>query len=248
MKPYSLLALFVATLALAPSSAQAFGKPKPKPTPSPRPSAPPISTTEPAFCTPANFYRTEFAINTSGLDRAYAFKVGKLTLVGLAVGSSGKQAMVDLAQLLSDPNARAGANEKYCTWYFNDGKPEYTRFFNWKYLDFPDGDIAPMVELYDRDMGPVLTRSTNSFLECSERNKYLAFGCDGMEHRGPTAFAMLLSYVGCSPRNAVEIAVKYWGRNTITDEMRRAIATRAQEMSDRDPVARQRLRDLMMAP
>jgi hypothetical protein len=59
--------------------------------------------------------------------------------------------------------------------------------------------------------------------------------------------AMFLGFVGCTPEHATEIAVHYWGRNTITDQMRQAIAKRAGEMAGRDPAARQRFLNLMLA-
>lgn len=256
----TLLTTVIALTFFAQVPAHAFGKKKPAPAPVPAPTATPTPTPtstptptpvptqspiagEPAFCNPNTFYAKEFSINDDGLERAHAFQIGALKVVGLAVGGSGRQQMVNLAQQLGG----AGAAQKYCTWYLNDGEEAYTRFFNWQYMDFPDGSISNMVPIWERDFKPVLTDRTNSFLECAERNRYVAFGCDGQAHRGPTAMAMLLGFVGCTPQHAREIAVHYWGQNGITNAMREAIAKRGNELGAADPQARQRFLNLMLA-
>ena len=222
--------------------------PSPKDSPSPIPSATPSATPspsptlvgEPAFCTPSTFYTTEYAVDEDGLDKAHAFQLGSLKLVGLAVGSSSKTALQNLAQTESN----AAGSDKWCTWYMNDGESGHTKMFNWQYLSYPDGDIAPMVDKYERDFGKILLQTPNSFLACGERHRYIAFGCDGMSHRGPSAMAMFLGFLGCTPQHSREIAVHYWGRNGIKDSMREAMAARGKLMGDANPQARQRFLNL----
>ena len=74
--------------------------------------------------------------------------------------------------------------------------------------------------------------SGNGFLSCLEESKYLAIGCHGMLHRGPSAFAMILAFSGCSPAHSLEIVNHLWGLNGVKYEVRNAIAEAGYELGE----------------
>ena len=86
-----------------------------------------------------------------------------------------------------------------------------------------------------------------SFVSCAIDHGYIAMGCDGMKHRGPSVFAMLLAYSGCSAKNAATIANKLWGLNFVKEATREAIAEKAFEMGQRQPQMRAALRNVLLA-
>src|SRR5689334_7386836 len=84
---------------------------------------------EPAFCNPQNFSSYEVDSKTRGVQRNHAYQLGKLVVVGLAVGNSG----VAPVQALVAKFATTDASEKSCTWYFNDGNDDASVAFNHYY-------------------------------------------------------------------------------------------------------------------
>ncbi len=73
-------------------------------------------------------------------------------------------------------------------------------------------------------------------------------GCDEMKHRGPTAFAMFLSFEGCSPEHSVEIANRLWGENGVSAATRQTVARKGFELGRQRAGIRARLQDLMSSP
>ena len=89
------------------------------------------------------------------------------------------------------------------------------------------------------DLAPI------NFVSCAAEAGYIAIGCDGMKHRGPTVMAMLLAYSGCTPDHAATIATQIWGNNGITTQMRSAISKRAAELATSHPSALAKLKAIM---
>jgi hypothetical protein len=84
-------------------------------------------------------------------------------------------------------------------------------------------------------------------VECAVDQGYLAVGCDGMKHRGPSVFAMFLAYSGCEAKNAAKIANKIWGLDTVPENTRLGIAKAGYELGNANPAARKALQTVMSA-
>src|SRR5262247_879477 len=75
---------------------------------------------EPPYCDFETFRRaTQNVSDDSGLEREHAFRLGKVVLVGLAIGESRADDVRRLAEEYSLPTV--GPREKHCTWYLNEG-------------------------------------------------------------------------------------------------------------------------------
>jgi hypothetical protein len=187
-------------------------------------------STEPGYCDPAAFSKYEIANPAQGLDgleRLRAYRLGNVVLAGLAVGHSRDYAVRELAKRY----APGAAPDKYCTWYINKGNHEAERTFDHHYVPNPKGlnertgPPAFMSELegsFDHD--------ATSFVACAEKYGYIAEGCNGQRHRGPTLFGMILAYSGCTPEHSAEIANAIWGLNDVAPEVRLAIIRAAYEL------------------
>lgn len=186
--------------------------------------------TTPDFCSLDQFQAKEKRINGSGLTRIHGYQLGSVLMMGLGVGDS---------SISSVSNLQSG---KACTWYFNDGNSEATRVYNWRYLNKPSS--ASRVDQYrDEYMGALqwfLDESASPFWGCIQNQKAIAMGCDGMKHRGPTFFAMVLSFLGCSADQSVAIVNDVWGTNGIPVSVRTALSQAALEYGDSHPALRQR--------
>ncbi len=221
---------------------------------------------EPAYCDPAAFDEKEFTLGTFeeleeiGLVRPHAFHLGKVTLVGVGVGNSKAQALVELAQShtsvpfsLKDQSKADLKVKKYCTWYLNHPKKPLdslrenaAKTFNQKdinrspvLLNEADATAEFMSVLEGTfDQGPV------SFLSCASEQHYIAMGCNEMMHRGPTAFGMLLAFSGCSPAHSLEIVDQAWGLNGVRRKVRLAVIRKAYELGEAHQGSRKRLADL----
>jgi hypothetical protein len=220
----SLLISFVFLFSL---NAFSMGKNKPHP---PGPVDPAPGVNEPAYCSLANLKKVEIQSGVSGLKAPHVYKIGNITVAGLGVGNSKFASVKQLAAKYSSSTAEDG----YCTWYFNDGNTEAQNAFNWHYVPRPNSDPKKAVKDYAVLMNEFDT-SKNNFVRCAETRGYLAMGCDGMKHRGPSVFAMLLTYSGCSAKSAVDIANAVWGTNTISTESRIALANEAAKLAVAHP-------------
>jgi hypothetical protein len=199
---------------------------------------------EPSYCDPANFKNLEVKYTSkSKPSNLHVYKIGGLTLAGMAVGNSKLQDVIDLAQTYSS----AGAADKYCTWYLNDGNSQASKAFAWHYVPRPTGsDLKGMGNIYMNALGEDFDQANVSFVSCAVNQGYVGMGCDGMKHRGPSVFAMLLAYSGCSPEHAATIATQIWGNNGVTTEMRAELGRRA--IAGARPQFAEMLRKVMEAP
>jgi hypothetical protein len=197
---------------------------------------------EPAYCQLQSFQANEIKIDTNGLSRAKAFKLGKVTIVGLGVGNSNVAQTKKMATTLGNVNQ----SSMYCTWYFNDGNDEAGAAFRHVYLNRPTASPDQVRQEYMSKLSGEFGKNALSMVGCAQEHGYMAMGCDGMKHRGPTVFGMLLSYSGCSPQKAVIIANTLWGENTIKPEARIAAAQGAFELATQEPVQSATLQALFL--
>ena len=217
------------------------------------------SSQEPAYCDPALFDEKEMdlgnfeKLTASGIQRAHGFKLGKVTLIGVGVGDSKTSALIDLAHKYSDHLTK---DKRYCTWYLNHPKglvpkeDEYrvsaARAFN--HLDVKRNPMSLTEKEATDEFMQVLEKAfdlhANSFLNCASEQHYIALGCNGMRHRGPTAFGMLLAFSGCSPEHALEIANQVWGLNGVKRKVRLAVIQKAYDLGQSHSVSRKKLAQL----
>lgn len=229
--------LLLSALALAPLAAQGMGSSKPtKPVPVE------LDPSEPPFCDYAGLQKHQVSVDSSGLDREMAYQIGALRLVGVAVGDSDNEALKTLARKTSPA---LGSAQKYCTWYFNDGDDDAKRQFTWRNVERPDSDPRKAAREYSEVLSSIFDQDSVSFLSCAQREGYVAMGCDGQKHRGPSVFAMFLSYAGCTPEHSVLIVNALWGENGIKPESRRAVAQVAYDLGKSHPEQRRKLQELM---
>lgn len=199
---------------------------------------------EPAFCDPQAFAASQVQVDDRGLERARLYRLGAVRLLGLAVGQSDVERTQETAGKLA--LADSVAAERHCTFYFNDGNREAADAFVWEKLPKPTGtSYARTADEYLRRMGDLFDVRAQNFLSCAEKHRYVALGCDGMKHRGPTVFAMLLAYAGCSPERATAIVKRAWGENGIRREMREALAAAAARLGAAHPAQRARMQALL---
>lgn len=201
---------------------------------------------EPAFCDLETFKSKEIPVAADGLERARAFKLGQVTLVGLAVGHSEVEAVKTLANQFSTYRP----DEKFCTFYLNDGNSEASEAFNHHNVSNPLWSSPEKIstEFSDKLAG-IFTTNQNNVLKCLKVHNYAAQGCDGNRHRGPSGYSMILSYAGCKPEHSVAIVdtiwpVSWW-QGVVSKEKRLAIAQKAYELGEKDPAGRKEFRSLM---
>lgn len=197
---------------------------------------------EPSYCDPKTFYSKEVKLNlTKPLERAHLFKFGDVSLMGVAVGNSKIQRLLDFAT----QNTTAADSENYCTWYLNKGDSAAEENFNHFYLQNPKSlKVTTGPALYREILKDQFAKDRPNFLTCLQDHKYLAMGCNGQRHRGPTVFGMLLAFSGCSPTNAATIVNTVWGLNGVKPEVRLAIINEGKKLGDEDPEARLRIQKI----
>ncbi len=191
---------------------------------------------EPAYCDQGNFLTHEItnSMEDELLFRMHSFQLGKTKLVGLAVGISDPFDITRMARF----NSNANHSEKYCTWYFNKGNPLAEKFFNWRYVMKPTANIPVIVANYSSVLDSSFDDEPENFVSCVTKNHYLAMGCNDQQHRGPSVFAMVLAYSGCTPLHAVTIANGLWGLNGVPFESRLALAQHGYDLGSANPEAR----------
>lgn len=218
---------------------------------------------EPRYCSPAYFDEAEVQLEALGLPdsvvndktlvRTHVFRLGKVTLVGVGVGDSKPAALKALAQKLA-PQA---VKSKYCTWYLNHPKNasekekvEASKTFVFK--DIPKNPremtVSEAEEVIPLLMDTVFDQDPISFLSCASEQHYVAMGCNGMKHRGPTVFGMLLAFSGCTPEHALEITNQVWGLNGVKRKVRLAAIKKAFEQGGERAESRKKLAELLSQP
>lgn len=198
---------------------------------------------EPAYCDPKRFEQTEQDVKVDGTKRLHVFQVGQLTLAGVAVGKAEPAVLQAMAQEF----AGVSPASRSCTWYFNDGNDEASQVFNWRYVPrpYPWSGTTKTADKYQTALASTFADDPINMVECAIDYGYIAMGCDGMKHRGPSVFAMLLAYSGCSPENSNKIANEVWGLNTVPSKIRLEIARRGYELGNKNPRARAALQQVM---
>lgn len=204
-----------------------------------------VAAAEPAYCNPAGFPQREIPVAADGLhnlQKLHAFRLGRVVVAGLAVGNSEAAAVRDLARRFSPAMDEA----HWCTWYVNNGNAEAARSFNFHYVPNPawlSEETAPRA--YLEALGSSFADDPESLLSCAKDHGYVALGCDGMMHRGPTLYGMLLAYSGCRPENAAQIVNAIWGLNGVSPDVRLAIIRASYDFGRAHPEQSARLRDLL---
>lgn len=197
------------------------------------------ASTEPRFCDPAKIQEYERANNIPHLKRIHVYQFGQLTLAGLAVGDSDYRYVQSLAR-------QYGVNdEKSCTWYFNTGNAQAAQAFNSYPLPAPWLASPSIAKKYEQILEGSFDRAPSNMLTCARTQHYLAMGCDGMKHRGPSVFAAVLAYAGCTPQHAMQIANKIWGSNFVAHGTREAIAAVGAKYAQENPQGAAELQTLM---
>jgi hypothetical protein len=196
-----------------------------------------VFAAEPAYCNPKNFRSKEVDPHESIL-RDHAFQMGKVMIVGGAIGYSNSTKIGEFVENYSD----ASAADKYCTWYFNEGNDNAAEKFNHLYVTNPKKVTATSgAKEYRQVLKDQFAKSKTSFLSCIEKHKILVMGCNGQMHRGPTVFGMMLSFSGCSSKNSLAIVNDLWGKNGVKPEVRQAIIEEGFKMGSEDLQARLRM-------
>lgn len=197
---------------------------------------------EPLWCDVDTFEAKYEAtrVGLKDIKRLREFQIGKLKLVGLAVGGSSANEVLKLSP--------APADKKFCTWYLNEGNKHAEEIFHHKYLP---GPYMAILEIFRttkgiaRDYEERLTPFAGAMIDCAESYGYVAAGCDGQFHRGPSEFAWFLGLSGCTAQSALDIANKVFGTNHVPKRTRKAIAQKGVDLGDREPMLRKRLQKVM---
>lgn len=193
---------------------------------------------EPSYCAPSVFLKKEIKHNNNKLLRGRIFQLGETKVMGVAVGNSDARDLVNFAYAQST----AKAEDKFCTWYYNEGNKEAEAWFTHRYVPNPIWLTASSAA---KKFGGVLrdefAHAIPSFLSCAQNHKYIAMGCDGQKHRGPSVFGMMLAFSGCSPENAAAIVNTLWGLNNVSKTTRLSIITEGKRFGDLDPEGRRQL-------
>jgi hypothetical protein len=170
---------------------------------------------------------------------AKQFFFPKFTLTSIGVGSSSDERVMEFC-------TRHGLNHdgKYNTWYFNSGD-----------VDFDSHKARELFHYFPVKHNPIYYWSTKPFLkirdqlplmvQTAEKYGYLAFGCDGNKHRGPSVFAMFLCLAGIEPKVATKAANEFLGSNFVMSWVRTRIARLGYEYGNQNPELRERLKTLM---
>ncbi|MGK5086112.1 hypothetical protein WDW86_01005 [Bdellovibrionota bacterium FG-2] len=194
--------------------------------------------TEPTYCNLETFKKAEIKSPVKNLKRARIFRLGETVLAGMAIGESRATDVITLEKAFS----KADYTWYYCSWYLNKGNSEAEKDFAHYYIPHPmsvDPTKAP--EIYMSTLESSFAQDDVSFLSCIEQQHYLAMGCNGQMHRGPTVFGMLLAFSGCTPDHAEDIVDDLWGLNGVTRSVRLSIISKAFDLGNAQPEARTRI-------
>jgi hypothetical protein len=199
---------------------------------------------EPAYCTPTEFFKHEVSNQYSKVKRLRTFKLGETTLAGLAVGNSKAADVIQMSEGLG----KTTSGDNYCIWYFNEGDGEAERIFSHKYVPNPRTlSEQESYNVYLETLGAEFGTNALSFVSCIEKYNFVGMGCNGQKHRGPTVFGMLLAYSGCTPEHAAEIVNTIWSLNGVPAKNRLAAIRAGYDRGNEEPEARQTLQDKLSA-
>ncbi|MEQ1876844.1 MAG: hypothetical protein ABL958_09365 [Bdellovibrionia bacterium] len=196
---------------------------------------------EPEYCDINQLKAVEIKSAVSGLKSLHGYQIGRVLVTGLAVGNSNATALIKYDTHYSNTSSA----DKYCTWYFNDGNSQAKKAFNWHYLNKPTS--TKVVNEYVTQVGAILDSNAINMVDCAERKRFIAMGCDGMKHRGPTVFGMFLAYSGCSAKSATKIVNAIWGTNGIPTSVREQLSQKAYELGQAHSDKSSRLRTQLLA-
>lgn len=200
---------------------------------------------EPYFCDPAVFVQQEIVPKDGGgIKRLHAYRLGGVVLSGMAIGASEAGAVESFAGTQG-----ATPQERFCTWYVNKGNTEAERTFRHIYLPDPSS-LSPeeAAERYAQLLAPAFAEERGSIWWCLEQQGFIAVGCNGQLHRGPTVFGMVLAALGCSAENAAEIVNRIWGLNGVPPATRLAAIKQGAEAGARSAALRSRVQRRLSAP
>ena len=177
----------------------------------------------PSFCSLNNLLSKQVSYSSKGIDRSHIFKLGKITLAGLAVGTS------DAAEVSSMANSFGGKNS--CVWYLNKGNRNAQKRFSNYPLPYPSekANLSGFEDFMEEMI------SSGNFESCVKENHFLALGCNEMKHRGPTAMGMVLTFAGCSAQEASNIVNTLWGLNGVAESVRLEVINQGVEYRQRYP-------------
>ena len=193
---------------------------------------------EPSYCNPSTFLKKEIKHGNSKLVRGRLFQLGEAKVMGVAVGDSAAKDLVSFARSQST----AEASDKFCTWYYNEGDKEAEAWFTHRYVPNPLWlSASSAAKKYNSVLKDEFANSLPSFLSCARDHKYIAMGCNGQKHRGPSVFGMMLAFSGCSPQNAATIVNTVWGLNGVSADVRLSIINEGKKLGDADPEGRAQL-------
>lgn len=190
----------------------------------------------PKFCDLEAFKALEVSTNAPKAKRLHCYKVGKLKLCGVAVGGSDANELASMSP--------ADSLNGYCTWYLNKGNKQAELIFNQEYMRGPYWGWLPfngVVSSYRER----LAGHWGNMVECARSTGYVAMGCDGQRHRGPSVFAAFLSLAGCSPSESEKIASNIWGLNGVPKFTRKDIAAIGFDVGNANPDLRKQLLEVM---
>ncbi len=177
----------------------------------------------PTFCSLNNLLSKKIPYSSKGIDRAYVFKIGKISLAGLAVGTSD-------AHQVEEMNQRFGGRNS-CVWYLNKGNKKAQESFSHYPLPYPSerADLGRFEDFMEEII------SSGKFESCIKKDHYLALGCNEMKHRGPTAMGMILAFAGCTAEEASNIVNGLWGLNGVDESVRLEVINQGVEYRQRYP-------------
>lgn len=199
---------------------------------------------EPVFCDVKYWNDHQVASNPT-LTRAKTFKIGDKTIAGLGVGDSPTESVKAMS---------LSADDKYCTFYLNDGNSDAAKSFIHQNIGpnplWPWFSGEKMDKEFLKNIGGILTSDPITVQSCLKKNKYVALGCDGMRHRGPSGFSWLLVFAGCSPKSAVGVVQKLWPvewyRGPVSSSKRIEMVQSAVTLREQNPEKSMELRRLFV--
>jgi len=203
------------------------------------------TSAEPTFCVPDVFLKLEIPQNDAeGIKRLHMYRLGETVLAGMAIGESEASSVARLAAALG-----VTQEDHFCTWYVNRGNVEAERSFWQIYLPSPSSLSAEEAAgQYGELFGPAFAEGTGSIWWCLEEKGFLAVGCNGQLHRGPTVFGMVLAALGCSPEHAAEIVNRIWGLNGVPPDVRLAAIRRGYDLGSSRPELRSEIQKRLTDP
>jgi hypothetical protein len=220
---------------------------------------------EPTYCTVDEFGGHEVILAqklpelapqmTQGLTNAHAFHIGKVTLLGVGVGKSNASLLKQVSSSFKSPSRQ---ENEFCTWYFNT--PEKTASeeqqhtlkseFHWNRIKknprFKKYNAEELAEEFGETFKKVVGQE--AFWSCLETENYMALGCNGMAHRGPSFFGMLLALSGCSAKHSLAIVNHIWGKNGVPNDKRLAIIQVAEKYRMKHKKTSNRMRRALASP